>query len=146
MIRYDLVCDQGHEFDAWFPDSAGFDEQAKRGFVTCAHCNSAKVRKAIMAPSVAKPASDAPAREGRDAPAFAQGPSAEVRRMLREYRAAAMEGSENVGLSFAEEAASMHRGEKPMRKVHGEASPDQVRELLSEGVGIAPLPPDLGGH
>ncbi len=145
MIRYDLVCDQGHEFDAWFSDSAGFDEQAKRGFVTCAHCNSAKVRKAIMAPRVAK-ASEAPAQAANDAPSLAEGPTAEVRRLMREMRAAAMEGSENVGLSFAEEAMRMHRGEKPMRKVHGEASPEQVRDLLSEGVGFSPLPPDLGGH
>ena len=52
MIRYDLLCDKDHAFDSWFADSDAFEKQAKRGFVTCPHCQSAKVRKAIMAPSV----------------------------------------------------------------------------------------------
>ena len=50
MIRYALVCDKGHGFESWFADSAAFDKQAKRGLVTCPHCGSAKVEKAIMAP------------------------------------------------------------------------------------------------
>src|SRR5215813_10577139 len=50
MIRYALICQRGHEFESWFQDSAAYDKQAKRGLVSCPHCGSAKVEKAIMAP------------------------------------------------------------------------------------------------
>ena len=43
MIRYTLACDQGHQFESWFADSAAYDKQAKRKLVTCPHCGSAKV-------------------------------------------------------------------------------------------------------
>ena len=45
MIHYTLRCDDGHEFDGWFKDSAAFDKQAKRGYVECPTCGGAKVSK-----------------------------------------------------------------------------------------------------
>ena len=71
MIRYALICDNAHEFESWFSSSASFEDQTKRGFVTCPACNSAKIERAIMAPNVARtdldaratgPAPEAPSR------------------------------------------------------------------------------------
>lgn len=138
MIRYDLVCDAGHAFDAWFGDSASFERQAKEGFLSCPTCASTSISKAIMAPNVARARSAA--EEVGDAGAAA------ARAAMRELRSKLTEGSENVGLRFAEEAVRMHRGETPLRKLHGEASPDQVRELVEEGVPVAPLPPEPRGN
>ena len=36
MIRYALQCDDGHGFEAWFGDSAAYDDQAARGLGTLA--------------------------------------------------------------------------------------------------------------
>jgi len=47
MIRYDLICDKGHEFDGWFSNSEAFETQAKRGFVECTHCGSNRVEKQL---------------------------------------------------------------------------------------------------
>lgn len=52
MILYTLCCDNGHTFDAWFRDSAAYDQQAEAGVITCPLCGSARVTKAIMAPSI----------------------------------------------------------------------------------------------
>ena len=52
MIKYALICDEGHDFESWFNNSESFDTQAKRGFVECPLCQSKKVSKALMAPSV----------------------------------------------------------------------------------------------
>ena len=52
MIRYDLVCDQGHAFDGWFANSAAYDRQADSSLISCPHCNSTEVQKAIMAPNL----------------------------------------------------------------------------------------------
>jgi hypothetical protein len=66
MIRYALVCDQRHEFESWFTNSAAFDEQAARGLVACPICDSIKIEKALMTPRLAR--SDSAHQETRDAP------------------------------------------------------------------------------
>jgi hypothetical protein len=118
MIRYDLVCHQGHAFESWFRDSAGFDALRDAGHLECPHCGSAKVGKAIMAPSVAK------APKGPD--------------LAESRRTRAERSFEYVGDAFAERALAMHRGEIPDAAIRGEASPRQARELLDAGVPIAP--------
>ncbi|MBZ0215134.1 MAG: DUF1178 family protein, partial [Fimbriimonadaceae bacterium] len=52
MIKFSLCCSDGHDFEAWFPDSAAFDSQKKGGEVLCPRCGSAKVEKALMAPGL----------------------------------------------------------------------------------------------
>ncbi len=52
MIHYQLRCGAAHEFDAWFRDSAAFDDQARRGLLECPHCGERQVARALMAPAV----------------------------------------------------------------------------------------------
>ena len=54
MIRYALICDNGHGFESWFASSSGFDEQARRGLVACPFCDSDKIERGVMAPAVAR--------------------------------------------------------------------------------------------
>ena len=81
MIRYALICQQGHQFESWFQDSAAYDKQAKRGLVSCPHCGSAKVEKAIMAPRLSatakKRGKTIEAPEATSAPAPASAPVAQ---------------------------------------------------------------------
>jgi hypothetical protein len=53
MIRYNLVCAQGHEFESWFANFAAYDKQAQRGLLECPSCGSTKVEKALMTPRLA---------------------------------------------------------------------------------------------
>ena len=52
MIRYDLKCTKGHDFDGWFKSAEAFDSLSKAGHVTCTICGVADVEKRIMAPAV----------------------------------------------------------------------------------------------
>jgi len=128
MIRYALTCDAGHEFEAWFGDSHDFDDQSARGLVECPLCDSRAVRKQIMAPAVS------PARR-----------RPERREMMMEamgaLRAHVEDNFDYVGPEFAAEARRIHAGEAEQRGVYGEASPDEVRSLVEDGVPVAPLPP-----
>jgi hypothetical protein len=45
-----------------------------------------------------------------------------------------------VGNDFAEQSRAMHYGERDHAPIHGQASLVQARELLEEGVPVAPLP------
>jgi hypothetical protein len=161
MIKYALICDQAHDFESWFATSASFEEQARRGFLSCPVCNSIKVERAIMAPHVARtdrgktmieasPPAGAPAvaATAPEATPVALMGEKEValRQMLAELHRQVAENAEHVGKRFAEEALKIHHGESDSRAIYGEASLEDARMLHEEGVEFLPLPrlPDAG--
>ena len=151
MIRYALACDKGHGFDSWFADSSAFDKQAKRGLVTCPHCGSAKVEKAIMAPRISgarkRGAASQAAEVAPAAPLADKAPVAmispqeqEFRAKLKELREHIVKNADDVGQKFPEEARKMHYGETEHRSIYGVASPDDAKELAEEGIEFMPVP------
>ena len=149
MIRYNLRCEHDHAFDSWFQSSSAYDSQVKRKLVTCPVCGSAKVEKAIMAPQIVnkkgrkgpEPAPAAPA----DATASESTPllmaqERELRAKLKELRDHIVKNADNVGERFPNEARKMHYGDIEHRPIFGEASPDEARALIEEGVEVSPLP------
>ncbi|MDO5648048.1 DUF1178 family protein [Paracoccus sp. (in: a-proteobacteria)] len=128
MIRYSLRCAKGHDFDGWFRSSDAFDTMRGAGQVTCAHCGSADVQKSLMAPSV--PTKRAPLTT----------PTNDAEKALNDLRRHVEENSDYVGMSFAQTARDMHDGTTPARAIHGEATPEQARQLIADGVPVAPLP------
>lgn len=152
MIRYALICEKGHEFESWFPDSSAFDKQVKRKLMVCPHCGSAKVEKAIMAPRLASSrrrkasASEAPAPVAtvaapENAPVAMISPvEQEFRAKLKELREHLTKNADNVGQKFPEEARKMHYGEIEHRSIYGEASPQDAKDLAEEGIEFHPLP------
>lgn len=148
MINYALACDAGHEFESWFPSSGSYDAQVAAGLVTCPVCDSAKVEKRLMAPAVARtdrasavPAAPQPAAAPPAAPvALMSEPERQVRAMLRAVREHVQRTSEHVGARFAEEARRIHYGESETRAIYGEASREDARALLEEGIAVHPLP------
>ncbi len=140
MIRYDLICEQDHEFDGWFADSAAFDKQQKRNLVDCPHCGSSKISKQMMAPGI-------PAKSNKRSEAAlpvaggAVNPQAQqMLQMMREYRKMVQENSEYVGDKFADEARKIHYKESEERGIYGEAKPEDAQALIEEGIAVHPLP------
>ena len=64
----------------------------------------------------------------------------EFRAKLKELRDHLTKNADNVGGKFPEEARKMHYGETEHRSIYGEASPQEAKELLDEGVELHPLP------
>ena len=135
MIRYSLVCDNGHAFEGWFSESADFDRQVEAGFLTCPSCNSATVSKSLMAPSV----STARRKDEKRAVAMDMAQK-QVMAKLREAVTAIRASAEDVGEKFPEEARKIHYGEADARGIIGKASFEEVRALVDEGIEVAPLP------
>ena len=155
MIRYSLQCERGHAFESWFQSSSAYESQEKRKLVNCPICGSAKVERAIMAPQIVS-------QTGRDraepapVPAAAPAPTAEVtaptstpllmaqerelRAKIKELRDHIVKNADNVGERFPNEARKMHYGDIEHRPIYGEASPDEARALIEEGVEVSPLP------
>ncbi len=134
MIKYQLICDADHEFEGWFRDSADYDAQAEDGLVECPACGSEIVRKAVMAPAIAGTKRSG-SREAR---------LLEIRRDMSKAVERARDYVEKnfdyVGDKFPEEARKIHYGEKEERGIYGEATGKEVKELVDEGVSVAPLP------
>ena len=45
MIKYNLKCNNNHEFESWFSDSLEFDKLKKRKLLECIYCSSKKIKK-----------------------------------------------------------------------------------------------------
>lgn len=134
MIRFSLVCDSAHEFEAWFRSSDDFETQKKRGFVDCPSCGSHKVEKALMAPAVST---------GRKKEKVALAMGEEQRRVMAQMKAMAEKMRANadyVGDKFAEEARKIHFGEADQRGIYGEATLDEAKGLAEDGVEFMPIP------
>jgi hypothetical protein len=144
MIRYSLRCEAGHTFESWFQDSSAFDKQVKRKLVSCPVCDSVKVEKAIMAPRIARKRGEksAPVRPNENtAPApMLMSPENELKAKLRELRDFVKSNAEDVGQRFPAEARKMHYGEIKHRPIYGEATPDDAKSLVEEGVDVMPRP------
>jgi hypothetical protein len=129
MIKFSLACESGHEFESWFPDGASYDEQARRGLVTCPECHSPRVAKAPMAPAVVT-------RRG----ALSDEQAVKLREAVVALRREIETRTENVGEAFPQVARAIHAGDEPERAIRGQASLVEVKALLEEGVAIAPIP------
>jgi hypothetical protein len=149
VILYNLICERRHEFESWFPSSAAYDKQAKRGLVSCPSCGSAKVEKAIMAPRLVRKdkstsASVAPVEEAAPAApspvAMLSPQEQEFRTKLKELREHLTANADNVGKKFPEEARKMHYGETEHRSIYGEATAQDAKALHEEGIEFHPLP------
>ena len=136
MIVYNLRCRNQHQFEGWFSNSQAFEAQAKDGKLVCPTCNSRKVDKAPMAPAVAGTKSSTPTQAS---------PSelSKMRQFMTGLRKYVEENADYVGSKFPEEARKIHYGESEERHIYGEATLDEARELIDEGVDVAPLPPDV---
>src|SRR5688500_7829832 len=128
MIRYALACDRSHEFESWFPSSSAYEAQLKRGLVACPVCNSAKVEKQIMRPSLARtnradaitppvpepsPSEAVPAPQSPALPqplALLSEHERTLRAMLKEIREHVTRNADDVGERFPDEARRMHYG------------------------------------
>ena len=123
MIVFDLQCRSGGEtFEAWFRSNADYEEQRASGLVSCPFCQSADVIKAPMAPRVPRKGSDSPLAR------------------LAAMQAELLKGSRWVGDQFADTARAMHSGEIEREQVHGNATLEQAKSLVDEGISVAPLP------
>ena len=141
MIRYALDCADGHRFDSWFPDSAAYDKQQKRGLVACPDCGSTRVEKSVMAPAVLggdRDGSALPAAEPVEV--LMDDRRRKVREMIGRVRREIEANTDDVGGRFPEVARAIHEGEERERPIRGRASPAEAKALVEDGVSILPVP------
>lgn len=135
MIVFDLKCAHAHVFEAWFGSSTDYEDQRTRGLLSCPICGDLDIAKAVMAPNVAAKGNRAPAT-----PAAAIPDPKALMAALAQAQAKMLEGSQWVGMSFADKARAMHAGEEAAAPIHGQTSVAEAKALIEDGVPVAPLP------
>ena len=165
MKVLNLQCALQHDFEGWFGSEDDFQSQLGRGLVECPICGDTQITKQLSAPrlnlstsrrdrEVPAPASAAASDSSAQAQASARGEQADsgatssVTSMSPAQMQAAwlqavqhvMANTEDVGQRFAEEARKMHYGESEERGIRGQATPEQTRDLMEEGIAVMPLP------
>jgi hypothetical protein len=147
MIHYQLRCPDGHEFEGWFQNVAGFEAQAAGGLVSCPVCGSIEITRALMAPAIP--------RKGRVSaepeilppePAIPAHPHTggvlpdAVRAAFSKLRDEVEKSCDYVGDEFAEEARRIHNGEAEPRGIYGESTPAEAEALAEDGIDFARIP------
>jgi hypothetical protein len=140
MILYDLTCPDDHAFESWFRNSGAVEKLIKAGQVACPVCGSTKVHKAPMAPRIGKSSSqdaEAPseAKNGELVAAMEKAATA-----INQLREVIEKNFDNVGGKFSEEARRMHYGESKKRGIYGDASAEETRALIDEGINVRAIP------
>jgi hypothetical protein len=134
MKVLNLQCSREHSFEGWFSSEDDFQAQLVRGQVECPLCEDRAIRKMLSAPRLNLGASEPAAR--REVMTSPQaGLQAAWLKAVREV----MANTEDVGERFPEEARKIHYGEGPERGIRGQASLEETRALMEEGIEVLPL-------
>jgi len=129
MIVFDLTCENGHVFEAWFRDSTSFEKQKEQGLLQCPVCGSSTVKKTLSPVNLKKAvAGDSPVPQDALLPA------------IRGIFDNIVKNSEDVGIRFTSEALKMHYGVKEQKNIRGIATEKEEKTLREEGVEFFRIP------
>jgi hypothetical protein len=135
MIKYNLKCNQGHEFESWFLDSKEFDKLNKKKLLECIYCSSVKIKKSIMAPMI----TGAKLNDFENKNFLNKKLSDEKNRLskLRDY---IEKNFEFVGDKFSEKVREVYYDKKSKKSIYGTASAEEKEQLAEEGIDLLSVP------
>ena len=135
MIKYSLVCkDCELIFESWFSSSKEYEKLKKKNFLNCHSCNSLRIEKNLMAPSLVSKSSNSEIRKNIEK-------FNSIKKTISEYQKFIKNNFEYVGKNFAYEARSIHYGGKKKKKgIYGTASKQDLKELKEEGINTQMIP------
>ena len=147
MISFSLKCENDHQFEGWFRSSLDYEDQVKKGLISCPNCNNKKISKALMAPTVRsskkldkKTVNNNPIDNLSGADKKVVAGDYDIRQALRSLRSYVEKNCENVGDNFANEARLISKGEAKNRNIYGKVSSKEAENLKDEGIEVVSVP------
>ena len=131
MIKYNLLCECGKDFESWFSSSTEYDVLKKRKLVSCIYCNSTSVKKSIMSPNL-------PVKSNENSKKVQL--EKNIKKQLLNFRKYIEKNCKNVGDNFPQEARSIHYDKKTSKGIYGKTTPEEASELIEEGIEIISIP------
>ena len=131
MIKYNLACECGKDFESWFSSSTEYDVLKKRKLVNCIYCNSTSVKKSIMSPNL-------PGKSEQNSKKVQL--EKNIKKQLLNFRRYIEKNCKNVGDNFPQEARNIHYDKKTSKGIYGKATQEEANELLEEGIEVGTIP------
>jgi len=131
MIKYNLACECGKDFESWFSSSTEYDVLKKRKLVNCIYCNSTSVKKSIMSPNL-------PVKSQKKSKKIQV--EQNIKKQLLNFRRYIEKNCKNVGDNFPQEARNIHYDKKTSKGIYGKATQEEANELLEEGIEVGTVP------
>ena len=131
MIKYNLVCECGKVFESWFSSSNEYDSLKKKKLINCIYCDSAKIKKSVMAPNLSSKSNKILNKSKFEK---------KVTKQLYEFRKYIEKNCRDVGSNFPQEARKIHYDKKNSKGIYGKATSQETSELLEEGIDVATIP------
>ena len=135
MIKYKLACKNCEiTYDSWFASSREFEKLKKKSLLVCHICNSTKVDKTLMAPSLRNNKKEI--ENNLELKKYEN-----IKKTIKSYQKFIKENFKFVGENFAYEARSIHYNSKKKSKgIYGNASKKELMELKEEGIEAQVIP------
>ena len=135
MIKYNLKCNNDHEFESWFSDSKEFERLKTRKLLECIYCNSKKIKKSIMAPMIS-------VSKNNNANKFQINKKIlqKQRNKLIKLRNFIEKNFEYVGEDFSKKVREIYYDKKNKKTIYGITSPEERKELKEEGIDLLSIP------
>jgi len=135
MIKFDLICEYQHIFEASFDDSKSFEKQIRKKLIECPFCNSSKISKSVMAPNISDKSTSSAKVNREKNKLFSN-----YNKQLNKIKSEIEKNFTYVGKKFPEEARKIHYGEAKDKSIYGEATEKESQELVDEGISLVRLP------
>ena len=135
MIKYNLKCNNDHEFESWFSDSKEFERLKTRKLLECIYCNSKKIKKSIMAPMIS-------VSKNNNVNNFQINEKIlqKQRNKLIKLRNFIEKNFEYVGEDFSKKVREIYYDKKNKKMIYGITSPEERQELKEEGIDLLSIP------
>ena len=124
MIKYNLICNCGKTFESWFSSSIAFDSLNKRKLIRCIYCESSKVKKTVMAPSLTSKSNKISKKTKLEK---------DVKKQLIDFRRYIEKNCKNVGTKFTQEARSIHYDKKKIKGYIRQSYPRRNIRIIGRG-------------
>ena len=133
MIKYNLKCSKGHEFESWFSDSKEFDKLNNKKLLGCIYCNSSKIKKSIMAPMIS-------GTKTRGKSLSLNKKILDEKKKLSKLRDYVEKNFEYVGDKFSSKVREVYYDKKNNKSIYGTTTPNEREELAEEGIDLLSIP------
>ncbi len=133
MIKYNLKCNNNHEFESWFSDSKEFEKLKKKKLLECIYCNSNVVDKSIMAPMVSVTEKHLKISNLRKV-------LKNEKKQLYKIRSFVEKNFEYVGNNFSKRVREIYYNDKSKKGIYGTTSEEERKELAEEGIDLLSIP------
>ncbi len=130
MIKYNLNCENNHEFESWFADSKEFENLRRKKLLDCIYCSSKNIKKSIMSPMITNVNKD------NDINLLFKN---EKKRLL-EIRKYIEKNYEYVGKNFSKKVRDIYYDKKSNKTIYGTTTQKEREELAEEGIDLISIP------